>query len=98
MFGSGIGLDLIVSPSGLILQEDAFPEQPYGDCAHSAAPDPRCRDAGVELTRPVMPEVFAEIDAAFSRYGILVFRSAIAPAALTWNTMSVERFLSVGRW
>jgi alpha-ketoglutarate-dependent 2,4-dichlorophenoxyacetate dioxygenase len=28
---------------------------------------------GVDLTRPVMPEVFAEIDAAFSRYGILVF-------------------------
>jgi len=28
---------------------------------------------GVDLTRPVMPEVFAEIDAAFCRYGILVF-------------------------
>jgi len=28
---------------------------------------------GVGLTRPVMPEVFAEIDAAFNRYGILVF-------------------------
>ena len=28
---------------------------------------------GVDLTRPVMPEVFAEIDAAFNRYGILVF-------------------------
>jgi alpha-ketoglutarate-dependent 2,4-dichlorophenoxyacetate dioxygenase len=28
---------------------------------------------GVDLTHPVMPEVFAEIDAAFSRYGILVF-------------------------
>jgi alpha-ketoglutarate-dependent 2,4-dichlorophenoxyacetate dioxygenase len=28
---------------------------------------------GVDLTRQVMPEVFAEIDAAFSRYGILVF-------------------------
>jgi alpha-ketoglutarate-dependent 2,4-dichlorophenoxyacetate dioxygenase len=28
---------------------------------------------GVDLTRAVMPEVFAEIDAAFSRYGILVF-------------------------
>ena len=27
----------------------------------------------VDLTRPVMPEVFAEIDAAFNRYGILVF-------------------------
>jgi len=27
----------------------------------------------VDLTRPVIPEVFAEIDAAFSRYGILVF-------------------------
>ena len=27
----------------------------------------------VDLTRPVMPEVFAEIDEAFSRYGILVF-------------------------
>ena len=29
---------------------------------------------GADLTRPVMPEVFAEIEAAFSRYGILVFR------------------------
>jgi len=29
---------------------------------------------GVDLTSPVMPEVFAEIDAAFSHYGILVFR------------------------
>ena len=28
---------------------------------------------GVDLTRPVLPEVFAEIDAAFSHYGILVF-------------------------
>ena len=28
---------------------------------------------GVDLTRPVMPEIFAEIDAAFNRYGILVF-------------------------
>jgi len=28
---------------------------------------------GVDLTRPVLPEVFAEIDAAFNRYGILVF-------------------------
>ena len=28
---------------------------------------------GVDLTRPVMPEVFAEIDGAFNRYGILVF-------------------------
>jgi alpha-ketoglutarate-dependent 2,4-dichlorophenoxyacetate dioxygenase len=28
---------------------------------------------GVDLTRPVMPDVFAEIDAAFNRYGILVF-------------------------
>ena len=28
---------------------------------------------GVDLTRPVMAEVFAEIDAAFNRYGILVF-------------------------
>jgi len=28
---------------------------------------------GVDLTRPVMPEVFAEINAAFNRYGILVF-------------------------
>jgi alpha-ketoglutarate-dependent 2,4-dichlorophenoxyacetate dioxygenase len=28
---------------------------------------------GVDLTRPVIPEVFAEIDAAFNRYGILVF-------------------------
>ena len=28
---------------------------------------------GVELTRPVLPDVFAEIDAAFARYGILVF-------------------------
>jgi alpha-ketoglutarate-dependent 2,4-dichlorophenoxyacetate dioxygenase len=27
----------------------------------------------VDLTRPVMPEVFAEIDEAFNRYGILVF-------------------------
>ena len=27
----------------------------------------------VDLTRPVMPEVFAEIDAAFDRHGILVF-------------------------
>ena len=28
---------------------------------------------GVDLTRPVMPEVFAEINAAFNLYGILVF-------------------------
>jgi alpha-ketoglutarate-dependent 2,4-dichlorophenoxyacetate dioxygenase len=28
---------------------------------------------GADLTRPVRPEVFAEIDAAFNRYGILVF-------------------------
>jgi alpha-ketoglutarate-dependent 2,4-dichlorophenoxyacetate dioxygenase len=28
---------------------------------------------GVDLTRSVIPEVFAEIDAAFNRYGILVF-------------------------
>jgi len=28
---------------------------------------------GVDLTRPVPPQVFAEIEAAFSRYGILVF-------------------------
>ena len=28
---------------------------------------------GVDLTRPVTPEVFAEIDAAFARHGILVF-------------------------
>src|SRR5215831_12833556 len=28
---------------------------------------------GVDLTCPVMPEVFAEIDTAFSRYGVLVF-------------------------
>src|SRR6516162_5577712 len=28
---------------------------------------------GVDLTRLVMPEVFAEIEAAFDRYGILVF-------------------------
>ena len=28
---------------------------------------------GVDLTRPVMPEIFAEIDAAINRYGILVF-------------------------
>src|SRR5271156_6803007 len=28
---------------------------------------------GVDLTHPVMPEVFAEIDGAFNRYGILVF-------------------------
>jgi len=28
---------------------------------------------GIELTRPVVPEVFAEIEAAFNRYGILVF-------------------------
>jgi alpha-ketoglutarate-dependent 2,4-dichlorophenoxyacetate dioxygenase len=28
---------------------------------------------GVDLIRPVMPEILAEIDAAFNRYGILVF-------------------------
>jgi alpha-ketoglutarate-dependent 2,4-dichlorophenoxyacetate dioxygenase len=28
---------------------------------------------GVDLTRPVMPEVFAEIEAAFHRHGILLF-------------------------
>ncbi|MBV8938083.1 MAG: TauD/TfdA family dioxygenase, partial [Alphaproteobacteria bacterium] len=28
---------------------------------------------GVDLTRPVAPDVFAEIEAAFNRYGILVF-------------------------
>lgn len=30
---------------------------------------------GIDLTRPVAPEDFAEIDAAFSRYGVLVFPS-----------------------
>ena len=28
---------------------------------------------GVDLTCPIMPEIFAEIDAAFNRHGILVF-------------------------
>ena len=28
---------------------------------------------GIDITRPVIPEIFAEIDAAFSRYGVLVF-------------------------
>src|SRR5438477_5389929 len=28
---------------------------------------------GVDLSKPVMPDVFAEIEAAFNRYGILVF-------------------------
>ena len=28
---------------------------------------------GIDLTSPVLPEVFAEIEAAFNRYGILVF-------------------------
>src|SRR5215472_9670893 len=28
---------------------------------------------GIDVTRPVTPEIFAEIDAAFSRYGVLVF-------------------------
>jgi alpha-ketoglutarate-dependent 2,4-dichlorophenoxyacetate dioxygenase len=28
---------------------------------------------GVDLSRPVQPEVFAEIEAAFNRYGVLVF-------------------------
>ena len=28
---------------------------------------------GIDITRPVTPEIFAEIDAAFSRYGVLVF-------------------------
>src|SRR6516162_2693965 len=28
---------------------------------------------GVDLTRPMMPAVFPEIDTAFARYGILVF-------------------------
>ena len=28
---------------------------------------------GVDLTRPVMPAVFAEIDGAFNRHGIFVF-------------------------
>jgi alpha-ketoglutarate-dependent 2,4-dichlorophenoxyacetate dioxygenase len=31
------------------------------------------RISGVDLTRPVMPAAFAEIEAAFSRHGILVF-------------------------
>jgi alpha-ketoglutarate-dependent 2,4-dichlorophenoxyacetate dioxygenase len=31
------------------------------------------RVRGVDLTRPVPPDVFAEIDAAFNRHGILVF-------------------------
>jgi alpha-ketoglutarate-dependent 2,4-dichlorophenoxyacetate dioxygenase len=30
---------------------------------------------GVDITRPVTPEIFAEIDVAFSRYGVLVFPS-----------------------
>jgi alpha-ketoglutarate-dependent 2,4-dichlorophenoxyacetate dioxygenase len=29
---------------------------------------------GVDLTRPLLPEIFAEIEAAFNRHGILVFR------------------------
>ena len=28
---------------------------------------------GIDITRPVIPEIFAEIDAAFSRYAVLVF-------------------------
>src|SRR5215470_6066293 len=28
---------------------------------------------GIDITCPVPPEIFAEIDAAFSRYGVLVF-------------------------
>jgi alpha-ketoglutarate-dependent 2,4-dichlorophenoxyacetate dioxygenase len=28
---------------------------------------------GVDLTRPITPELFAEIETAFNRYGILVF-------------------------
>src|SRR6202023_2448332 len=28
---------------------------------------------GVDLTRPMMPEIFAEIEAAFNRHGILIF-------------------------
>src|SRR5215471_17710385 len=28
---------------------------------------------GIEITRPVTPRIFAEIDAAINRYGILVF-------------------------
>src|SRR6516165_7054753 len=28
---------------------------------------------GIDITRPVTPQIFAEIDAAFSRYGVLVF-------------------------
>ena len=28
---------------------------------------------GIDLTSPVLPEVFAEIEAGFNRYGILVF-------------------------
>ena len=49
-----------------------MPEQPYGDRAHPAPSHPR-ELRGVDLTRPVTPEVFAEIEAAFHRYGILVF-------------------------
>ena len=36
-------------------------------------PTPGARVRGVDLTRPVPPDVFAEIDAAFNRHGILVF-------------------------
>ena len=32
---------------------------------------------GVDLTRPVMPEIFAEIDAAFNRYGIQIGRAHV---------------------
>src|SRR5271156_1526175 len=43
---------------------------------------------GVDLTHPVMPEVFAEIDGAFNRYGILVFPERL---------VSDEQQLSFGR-
>src|SRR5262249_45701685 len=36
-------------------------------------PTLRAELRGVALARPVMPEVFAEIEAAFHRYGILAF-------------------------
>jgi alpha-ketoglutarate-dependent taurine dioxygenase len=49
---------------------------------------------GVDLTRPVTPEVFAEIEAAFHRYGILVFPE---PAADRRAAARVQPLLRAAR-
>jgi alpha-ketoglutarate-dependent 2,4-dichlorophenoxyacetate dioxygenase len=64
---------LIVSASRLIIRAPAFLEQRYGDRTHPASSHPR-RGGARRRSDPLgHTRSLAEIDAAFNRYGILVF-------------------------